>query len=124
MQPAVITVIGHKRIRKFPGVKGNLPTTNASYNLIPGNNTVMIPLNRSDLTMASEVGLDMVMGMVDQVSYFDALTQSFSTSVDLGGFWLDDFPVSIAYPLMINSYSTFTWPTIETKIVQPPRRSK
>jgi formylglycine-generating enzyme required for sulfatase activity len=90
---------------------GDLPETNATFSLIAGNNTMMVPLNMSYYTMASEVGTDMSAGMVDQVSYFDSSSQSFMTTVDLGGFWMDDFEVSIGMPLMANSYDAFTWPT-------------
>jgi len=90
---------------------GNLPATNASYNLISGNNTVMIPLNCNSFSWASEVGDNMTEGGVDQVSYWDNGNQAFVTAVNLGGFWDGDFPVSIAMPLMVSSYAPFTWPS-------------
>ncbi len=90
---------------------GNLPATNAIYNLISGNNTVMIPLNCNSFSWASEVGDNMTEGGVDQVSYWDNGNQAFVTAVNLGGFWDGDFPVSIAMPLMVSSYAPFTWPS-------------
>ena len=37
---------------------GNMPASNAQYSLIRGSNTIMVPLNKPNLLMASEVGLD------------------------------------------------------------------
>ncbi|MDD2250822.1 MAG: hypothetical protein PHH97_07155 [Candidatus Cloacimonetes bacterium] len=104
---------------------GNLPATNASYNLVTGNNTVMIPLNVNYLAWASEVGDNMTAGGVDQVSYWNNGNQAFFTAANLGGFWDGDFPVSIAMPLMVNAYSPFTWPSAPpAKSHLAPRASK
>lgn len=89
---------------------GDLPATNAVYNVVAGNNTIMVPLNRSDLAWASEIGMEMVAGTVDQVYYWDTLSQSFLGAADLGGFWDGDFEVAIGMPLMVNSYDALTWP--------------
>jgi len=97
---------------------GNLPATNASYNLVTGNNAVMIPLNVNYLASASEVGDNMTAGGVDQISYWNASEQMFFTAVNIGGFWDGDFPVSIAMPLMVSSYAPFTWPSA------PPAKSR
>jgi len=85
---------------------GSLPATNASYDLWIGNNIVMVPLNRSDLTMASEVGDDMGS---DAVSQF-AADESWATAWTDGTDWYDDFSVSIGKPLMVYSYAVTTWP--------------
>jgi len=104
---------------------GNLPATNASYNLVSGNNTVMIPLNVNYLAWASEVGDNMTAGGVDQVSYWNNGNQAFVTAANLGGFWDGDFAVSIAMPLMVNAYAPFTWPSAPpTKSHLNPRASK
>ncbi len=104
---------------------GNLPATNANYNLVPGNNTVMIPLNLSSFAWSSEVGYDMTAGGVDLVSYWDNINQYFVTATNLGDFWDGDFPVSIAMPLMVNAYSPFSWPSAPpTKSHLTPRASK
>lgn len=103
---------------------GAMPAGNATYTMVPGNNTVMIPLNRSAFGWASEVGMDMVAGSVDQVSYWDNANQLFITAADLGGFWDGDFEVSIAMPLMVNSYDGFTWPTRSSFAPSMNNRSK
>jgi len=90
---------------------GDLPATNATFNLVAGNNAVMVPLNKSNFAMASEIGVDMVAGNVDQVGYFDPVAQSFVTAADLGFMWTDDFSVSIAMPLMAYSSNAFIWPS-------------
>jgi len=97
---------------------GNLPATNANYNIVAGNNTVMIPLNCNSFSLASEVGNSMAVGGVDQVSYWDNINQYFVPATNLGDFWDGDFPVSIAMPLMVNAYSPFTWPSA------PPAKSR
>jgi len=96
---------------------GNLPATNATYNIVAGNNTVMIPLNCNYFSWASEVGANMAVGSVDQVSYWDNINQYFVTATNLGDFWDCDFAVNIAMPLMSYSYSAFTWPS------SPPAKS-
>jgi hypothetical protein len=46
-------------------------------------------------------------------------------AANLGGFWDGDFPVSIAMPLMVNAYSSFTWPSAPpAKSHLAPRASK
>jgi len=104
---------------------GNLPATNASYNIVAGNNTIMIPLNNSSFALASEVGDNMAAGGVDQVYYWDNTNQIFLGAANLGGFWDGDFGVSIAMPLMVNAYSPFTWPSAPpAKSHLTPRASK
>jgi len=104
---------------------GNLPETNATYNLIVGNNTVMIPLNCNYYSWVSEVGDNMAAGGVDQVSYWNNINQYFVAAVNLGDFWDGDFPVSIAMPLMVSASSAFSWPsTPPAKSQLTPRASK
>jgi len=86
---------------------GSLYATNAQYNLLVGNNTVMIPLNYSSLAMAGDAGT--AMG-ADAVSTWDAGLQDWLTAVDLGGFWDGDFAISIGYPLMANILAPVVWP--------------
>lgn len=85
---------------------GNLPSVNATYNLIEGNSIVAIPLNRSDLSTASAVGNDIG---TDTVSYFGTDELWYSAYTD-GTDWYDDFGLSIGTPVMVYSYSEATWP--------------
>ncbi len=96
---------------------GNLPATNANYNIVAGNNTVMIPLNCNSFSWASEVGDNMAVGGVDLVSYWNNINQYFVAAINLGDFWDGDFPVSIAMPLIVNASSAFSWPSA------PPAKS-
>ena len=89
---------------------GNLPEP-TTFSLVAGNNTIMVPLNRSDLNMVSELGDEMAAGYVDQVSFWDVASQSFYGAFELGGFWDGDFEIDIAMPLMANAQSPITWPT-------------
>jgi len=91
---------------------GTMPAANAQYNIVPGFNTIMIPLNRSDLTLVSEVGNDI--GPADEIDaiflwnnagqYWDGCTNYG------GGFWDPDLPVSIGTPMYISSSAAITWP--------------
>jgi hypothetical protein len=101
---------------------GNIPATNATYNLLTGLNDIMIPLNRSDITMAGQVGDEI--GVLDAMSYWDNSTQSWVTAFNLG-YWQGDFSISIGYPMQVYSLSPVTWPSRSTsKPVSPARQSK
>ncbi len=86
---------------------GDLPATNASYAMLVGLNDIMIPLNRSDITLASTAGDEI--GVLDAMSYWDNMTQSWVTASNLG-FWDGDFAVNIAFPMQVNALSAITWP--------------
>jgi len=75
---------------------GALPATNASYSMIEGLNDIMVPLNRSDILMAGDVGTEI--GALDALSYWDATAQTWMAAIDLG-YWEGDFPVSIGFPI-------------------------
>ncbi|HNX03619.1 MAG TPA: hypothetical protein PKM71_08145 [Candidatus Cloacimonas sp.] len=91
---------------------GNMYANNASYNFLTGLNTAMVPLNRIDIASASQVGMEIGS---DAVSYFDASAQDWSTAVDLGGFWDNEFSLTIASPFLVYSYSDMTWPATAAK---------
>lgn len=86
---------------------GALPATNASYNLLIGLNDMMIPLNRSDITMAGTMGDEVA--VLDAISYWDATTQSWVSAFNLG-YWEGDFPVTIGFPVQVNALDVATWP--------------
>lgn len=87
---------------------GSMYGTNASYAMLEGLNTGMVPLNRVAYTDASLVGVSMGS---DAVSRFDAGLQDWVTAYDDGtGSWADNFTVGIGSPFMAYSYSAQTWP--------------
>ena len=90
---------------------GDLPTINAQYSLLPGLNTIMIPLNKSNLTQASILGTNI--GTVDAVSEWIASTQSWNDSVYYQDWeiWDPDYDVAIGMPLMVHSISSTIWPS-------------
>lgn len=104
---------------------GSLPASPASYNIVPGLNTIMIPLNRSALTLTSEVGLTIGDGeYVDAINIWNNATQAWDYALNFGdGFWDPDLPVSIGMPLYINSADNTTWPSRSTGL-EPLRASK
>jgi hypothetical protein len=105
---------------------GSLYASNAQYNMLAGNNTVMIPLNKSSLNMAGLAGNDM--GAV-MVSYFDATAQDWFTAsyVDMGtpedSFWDGDFATTIGMPLMVYVNADTTWPLSRGAVTTTHRSS-
>jgi hypothetical protein len=87
---------------------GNLPATNASYSIVVGLNDIMVPLNRSDLLMAGDIGTES--GVMDALNYWDAPSQTWMSAVDLG-YWEGDFPVTIGFPIQVSALSAATWPS-------------
>jgi hypothetical protein len=87
---------------------GSLPATQPSYELVAGNNTIMLPLNRADLEFASLVGDEIG---ATTVGYFDSATQLW-TLVDAfpWGGWTDEFDTAIGDPLWIYTDFDSTWP--------------
>jgi len=83
------------------------------YNLVTGttgnDNFIMVPLDRSDLDMASELGDDI--GVVNAVSTWVAGTQSWSAAFFSGGTWFDDYGIEIARPLMVGITEAISWPS-------------
>jgi len=88
---------------------GNLPATTPTYNLVVGYNTIMIPLNRSDLNMAGLVGNATNSTIV---SYWNNTLQRFVAAAyyDWLGDWDNNFPTSIGNPLMVYSTSAGIFP--------------
>lgn len=86
---------------------GDLPAANAAFDLVAGNNTVFVPLNKSIITDSDMLGADM---LANALSYWDASIQGWVTASDLGGFWDFTFPVTIGYPVMASNGAAATWP--------------
>lgn len=95
---------------------GELPVANPSYSLVAGDNMVMVPLNESDLNLASLVGDDIG---ANSVGYFDGATQLWSliNAYPWGG-WDSDFSTSIGDPLWINTTGASVWPSVGTRGIQ------
>ncbi len=92
---------------------GDMPAANAQYSIVPGLNTIMVPLNKSALSLTSLVGLDIGTGEdLDTINLWDATTQTWAYATNYGGgFWDPDLTVGIGSPLFVNSLSTVSWPT-------------
>lgn len=92
---------------------GDLPATPAQYTVLPGYNTAMIPLNRSDLTVTSQVGASMGTGEDIGVIYlYDASIQDWVASTNFGGgYWEPELDVAIGTPMYIYSNANLTWPS-------------
>lgn len=92
---------------------GDLPATNAQYSIVVGNNTVMVPLNKSDLTTTALVGATIGDGeTVNTIMAWAPAAQIWEASVNYGGgYWEPELPTSIGTPLFLNSGTAETWPT-------------
>jgi hypothetical protein len=86
---------------------GYLPSPNASYTMLVGLNDIMVPLNRSDITMAGQVGDEI--GVIDALNYWDNTSQSWVSAINLG-YWEGDFPVTIGFPIQLYALSGAVWP--------------
>ncbi len=91
---------------------GAMPTTNAQYDIVVGDNTIMVPLNYSSLTMVSELGTSIDPNdAINTVNIWDPSNQGWTACTNYGGNYFDPDPeVYIGMPLFINSYSAITWP--------------
>ncbi len=96
---------------------GDLPDVLPSYTLLGGlNNTIMIPLDRSDLNLASLAGDDI---MATSIGYWvPADGVWFLVDQNPWGGWADDFDTAIGDPLIVYVDEGSTWPA------PPPSKSK
>ncbi len=87
---------------------GGLPTP-ATYSLVAGANAIMIPLNRSDLTMASDAGTEIGANVVQA---WDSVSDSWDPVISelMPGWWDNDFSISIGKPLLVGVGAASTWP--------------
>jgi hypothetical protein len=86
--------------------------TQPNYSLVIGRNAVMVPLDRSDLSMASTFGN--AIGNLSAVAKWNATNQGWDQADNFGFMWVPDFAVQIGMPLMVNSSAVATWPTTRT----------
>ena len=91
---------------------GAMPAANAQYNIVPGLNTVMLPLNKSALNFVSLVGSDIgPLDEIDTINLWNNTGQFWDGCVNFGGgFWLPDPEITIGTPMYISSAATITWP--------------
>jgi hypothetical protein len=87
---------------------GDLPAP-ATYSLVAGLNSLMIPLNRSDLTSASAAGTEMGATVVQA---WDPTSESWDPVISelMPGWWDNDFAISIAKPLLVVVGTDSVWP--------------
>lgn len=87
---------------------GDLPAP-ATYSLVAGLNSIMIPLNRSDLTLATEAGTEMGATIVQK---WDPATELWDPTITeiFTGMWDGEIEISIAQPLLVGVGAASTWP--------------
>ncbi len=93
---------------------GSLPMMNAQYQIVIGDNSVMIPLNQSTLSTTALVGFSIGDGeTVNTINLWNSDSQAWDASVNYGGgFWDPELDTNIGTPLFLNSATIETWPTI------------
>ncbi|MCB5280016.1 MAG: hypothetical protein LHW59_10920 [Candidatus Cloacimonetes bacterium] len=77
------------------------------YNANGGNSLIMVPLDRSDLLEADDLGDDI--GVVSTVTKWDNVSQGWSAAFKSGGTWYDNYSIAIAMPLMVTATEATTW---------------
>jgi hypothetical protein len=101
---------------------GDLPETEPVYSLVNGNNTVMVPLSKSDLTTSALVGAN-IPG-AGSVGFFNSATQLWTISnKTMFGTWTNTFATAIGDPLLIGTNTAGTWPAVETREIPTSSRS-
>jgi hypothetical protein len=91
---------------------------NPAYNIVAGNNGVMVPLTKSSMTNASSYGIEtgedgslFTDGLIGTVLAYDSGAQGWSTSYRVfPGWWDNDFAVGIADPHLVVSSAGVVWP--------------
>jgi hypothetical protein len=101
---------------------GSLPSTSPSYDLVAGNNMIMVPLSKSDLEFASMVGDDIG---ATTVGMFNSTTQEWEyiLAFPWGG-WDSDFDAAIGDALWISTDAAGTWPTPAGRSTTKPSLQK
>ncbi len=94
---------------------GAMPETIPSYNLVAGNNMIMLPLNKSDLILASLIGADIA---ASAVAIFNSSTQVWESANSTPFGWTGDFDTAIGDPLWISTDAAGTWPAPATRAIQ------
>jgi hypothetical protein len=102
-----------------------MPATNAQYTIVMGNNTVMVPLNKSSLTSVSLLAMDMGPNdEINTINLWNTNIQNWSACINYGSNYFEPDPeISIATPLFLNSYANFIWPSGPRSINSSPVRS-
>jgi len=89
----------------------------AQHNLVAGLNSIMLPLDRSDIINAGEsnvdgLGLGDEIGPVDVVNKWSSAAQTWTAAYKFAGAWNDDFAISIGDPFLINLTEAVDWPEL------------
>ncbi|MCK4980967.1 MAG: hypothetical protein KAS62_11265, partial [Candidatus Delongbacteria bacterium] len=85
--------------------------TNPAYNLVVGNNGVMVPLDKSAMTMASSYEGETGAAVTAVYKYDTAQQKWVGSDMLFPGFWNNDFVVGIADPHWVYSTSALSWPS-------------
>jgi hypothetical protein len=96
------------------GNRGADPTFNLVTSTPTSNNTIMLRLDRSDLTTAPGLGDDI--GVCNAISRWDATTQSWQQISKLPpplNMWSGTFDIQIGDPLSVGVTSAATWPATD-----------
>jgi hypothetical protein len=94
---------------------GTLPATNGQYTVKTGGNIVMIPLNRSDVSLISVLAMGIAPDECDYLSLWnnDPLVQNWDTTVNQGGDYFDPDPaLTIGQPVYVSyiGATDVVWP--------------
>ena len=71
------------------------------------NSLIMVPLDRSDLLEADDLGDDI--GVVTDLTKWDNVNQGWTAASNTGGVWYGNYEIAIAMPLMVTATEATTW---------------
>jgi len=87
---------------------GDLPPILPVFNLVEGLNSIAIPLDRSDLGLASELCTEI--GNSSAAYYWDQTQALWIAAMKIDGYWISDFPLSIGMAVMVHTSGGGIWP--------------
>ena len=101
-----------------------MPATNAQYTIVNGNNTIMVPLNKSSFQCESFGYGYGTCDEINTINLWNTNIQNWSACINYGSNYFEPDPeISIATPLFLTSYANFIWPSGPRSTNSSPVRS-
>jgi hypothetical protein len=96
---------------------------NPQYNIVTGNNALMLPLSKSNMLLADDYFDET--GVITSVYRYLTATQKWDGALKGGFGWTNNFAVSIAEPHWVGATGPVVWPGAkgvgEDKVLPPPK---
>jgi|GEM_PF-1135486 len=86
-----------------------------SYNLITTSGTdynyIVHPLTKAGITTSKDLGIDIGASYVSTILKWNAATQAFAATSQVGPIWANPFPTSVGQPLGLSMKANTVWPS-------------